>query len=158
MSIYFELLERVENGETFNVNFEKRTLKVGKDYLIKAGESYTKQDLFGRFNFYSDYTIRDVLNSIHERYNAHKYSLPSERSDNKRRKYFKALSIDELTDEQLMVATKREPSQAALEGFILCMILTGQLTWDEEIMNGKWFYQHKNDPDLVILRSWIEGK
>ena len=156
MSIYLELIERVENGEPFSVNFEKRTLKVGKDYLIKAGETYTEQDLFGRFNFYSDYTTRVVLHSIHERYRAYKYSLPSERSDNKRRKYFKALSIDELTDEQLIVATKREISQAALEGFILCMVLTGQLTWDDEIMGGKWFYQYKNDPDLVILRSWIE--
>lgn len=158
MSIYMELLERVENGETFHIDFEKRTLKVGKDYLIKAGENYTEADLFGRFNFYSDYTLRVVLHSIHERYKAYKYSLPSERNDNKRQKYFKALSIDELTDEQLMVAAKRESCQAALEGFILCMILTGQLVWDEDVMQGKWFYQYKNDPDLVILRSWIEGK
>ena len=94
---------------------------------------------------------------IRDLYTSYKYSLPSERNDNKRRRYFKALSVDELTDEQLIKADKRETRQAALEGFILCSILTGQLKWDEAIM-GKWFYQSVSDPDLVILRSWIENK
>jgi len=83
--------------------------------------------------------------------------LPSERSDSKRRKYFKALSVNEILDEQLMIAERREIAQAKLEGFILCMVLTGQFIWDEPTM-GKWFYQSANDPDLVILRSWVENK
>ena len=36
--IYLELIERVENGEGFRVDFEKRTMKVGKDYLIKKSD------------------------------------------------------------------------------------------------------------------------
>jgi general stress protein 26 len=38
------------------------------------------------------------------------------------------------------------------------MILSGQLTWDEDVMKGKWFYQSENDPDLILLRSWVENK
>ena len=154
MSIYSELIERVDNGERFHIDFEKRNMRVGKEYLIKDGEYDTSKELFG----IEIYSLQVALHMIRELYKNYKYSLPSERSDSKRRKYFKALTIDELPDEQLMVAGRRETAQAALEGFILCAVLTGQLTWDEEIMGGKWFWQSKTDPDLVILRSWIENK
>ena len=157
MSIYLELIERVDNGETFSVDFEKRTMKVGKDYLIKNGEYDASRKLFDVL-YDSPYSIHSVLHIIRELYRTYKHSLPSERSDSKRRKYFKALSINELTDEQLMVAQRREPAQAALEGFVLCSIIAGHLVWDENIMGGKWFYQRPSDPDLIILKSWIEGK
>lgn len=157
MSICLELIERVDNGETFNVDFEKRTMKVGKDYLIKNGEYDTSRELFNKF-YDEPYSVHVVLHQIRELYRNYKHSLPSERSDNKRKRYFKALSIDELTDEQLMCADKRETTQAALEGFVLCSIIAGHLVWDEEVMGGKWFYQHPSDPDLIILRSWIESK
>ena len=55
----------------------------------------------------------------------------------------------------LMSADRRDVASAAIEGFVLCMILEGQFIWDEEEM-GKWFYQSDRDPDLVILRSWVE--
>lgn len=152
MSIYLELIERVDNGEKFCIDFEKRNLKVGKEYLIKNGEYDKSKELFG----IEIYSLQVALHMIRDLYKNYKYSLPSERSDSKRRKYFKALTIDELPDDQLMIAGRRETAQAALEGFILCAVLTEQLIWDEEIMGGKWFYQSKTDPDLVILRSWIE--
>lgn len=156
MSIYLELIERVSNGESFHINFEKRNMKVGKDYLIKDGEFDETKELFT--GLYEVYNLRVALHMIRELYRNYKYSLPSERSDNKRRKYFKALPMEEITDEQLMVAERREITQAALEGMVLCLIVSGQLIWDENVMQGKWFYQSKSDPDLVILRSWVEGK
>ena len=154
MTIYLELLERVKNGENFYVDFENRTMKVGKDFLIKNGEYDNSRALFGVSIYLS---LNVVLHMIGELYAGYKYSLPSERSDNKRKKYFKALPVEELTDEQLIRADKREYRQAALEGFVLCMILTGQLYWDEEIM-GKWFWESRSDSDLIILRNWIEKK
>ena len=152
MSIYLELIERVSEGESFHINFEKRNMKVGNDYLIKECEFDESKELIS-----GHYDIRTILNMIEELYELYKYSLPSERSDSKRRKYFKALSVDELTDEQLIVGQPREIAQFAIEAFILCTILSGDFVWDEEIM-GKWFYQHPSDPDLIILKSWIEGK
>jgi hypothetical protein len=153
MSIYLELIERVSEGESFHIDFEKRNMKVGKDYLIKDGEFDESKELVS-----GPYDMRTILHMIGELYKDYKYSLPSERSDNKRKKYFKALPMEEITDEQLIVAERREFSQAALEGFVLCMIVSGQLVWDEDIMQGKWFYQSKTDPDLVLLRTWVEGK
>lgn len=35
MTIFNELVERVSNGETFHIDFEKRTMKVGNGFLIK---------------------------------------------------------------------------------------------------------------------------
>lgn len=131
-------------------------MKVGNEYLIKDGEFDAERELFPKL--YEPYNLRVAIRMIRELYKNYKYSLPSERSDSKRRKYFKALPMEEITDEQLMVAERREITQAALEGLVLCLIVSGQLVWDEEIMQGKWFWQSKSDPDLVLLRSWVEGK
>ena len=152
MTIYEELVQRVSDGETFYINFKYKTLKIGKKFIIKEGEYDENRTLF------TDATLEmsDFMSIIEGLYHDYKYSLPSERADNKKRKYFKALSINELTDKQLLTAKRREIAQAKLEGFILCMILEGQFVWDEDEL-GKWFYQSKNDPDLVILRNWVEN-
>ena len=155
MTIYRELVERVSNGETFHIDFEKRTMKVGKEFLIKDGEYDTSRELF-----YGDddrITLDLILWNIGVLYFVYKRSLPSERSDKKRRTYFKALSMDELTDSQLMQAERREVAQAELEGYILCTILENKFVWEEDQL-GKWFWQSKGDSDLVILRKWIERK
>lgn len=153
MCIYLAALERVQNGETFCIDFEKRTMKVGKDKLIDNGE-WDKSIPLHSYEIYDKYAL---LHMIRELYRNYKYSLPSERSDNKRKKYFKALSVDELTDEQLIVGEPREVAQFTLEAFILCTILSGDFVWEEEL-HGKWFFQHKSDPDLIILRNWVESK
>lgn len=150
MNIFLEGLKRVENGERFHINFEQRTMKVGQDKVIDNGEYDTTQVLHDeRFD-----NSRELLNRVRELYMAYKFSLPSERSDKKRKKYFKALPIDELTDEQLIYGVRREIAQYTLEAFILCAILNGDFIWDDEI-HGKWFYQDKLEKDLVILKNWI---
>ena len=152
MTIYEEFIKRVRDGETFNVNFNKRSLKVGKTFLIKDGCYDKERELFEG----SDLTMYDILDLIEMRYNTYKYSLPSERSDSKRKGYFKALSVDQLTDAQMATGEMREVARAHLEGFIICMVVAGRFVWDEDKL-GKWFYQSKNDPDLVLLKSWIEN-
>lgn len=149
MTIYEELIQRVSNGEPFHIDFKKRSMNVGKQKIINNGEYDVERQLMGE-------AASNPLLIIEEFYRLYKYSLPSERSDNKRRKYFKALSIEQLTDWQLMTAERREIAQARLEGFILCSMLNGSFGWADDM--GKWFWQSKNDPDLVILKSWIENK
>lgn len=149
MEIFNELMYRIRNGESFNVDFEKKTLKVGKDYLIKNGEYDNKKLGWAQVD------VSDVLHTIERLYERYKYSLPSERSDGKRRKYFKALPIEDIPDAKLFDAERREVAKANLEGYILCSILYGNLKWDKSW--GSWFWQSKNDPDLIILKSWIEN-
>ena len=150
MTIYEELLSRVEQGEKFQINFEKRNMKVGKDWLIKEGEWNKERELIG-----IPPAISNPFDVIEVYYNRFKTSMPSERSEAKRKGYFKALSVDELTDEQMITGQNREVAQARLEGYILIAILSGW-TWQDEY--GKWFWQSKTKPDLIILKQWIEGK
>ena len=152
MTIYEELMQRISDGESFYINFKNRAMKVGKKFLIADGVYDTERKLI---DCDCD-NIHEILSKIENLYASYKYSLPSERSDCKYRKYFKALSIEEIPDYKLMIAERREVARAKLEGFILCNILNGKFKWTEDM--GSWFYQSKNDPDLVILRSWIENK
>ena len=150
MSILLEGLKRVESGERFHINFEERTMKIGQDKVINNGEYDTMQVLYDeKFD-----NPRELLDKVRELYITYKFSLPSERSDKKRKKYFKAFPIEELTDEQLIYGVRREVAQYMLEAFILCAILNGDFIWSDEI-HGKWFYQDKLEQDLVILKKWI---
>lgn len=150
LTIYDELLERVQNGERFSINFPKRHMKVGKEYLIKDGECATGRILYGR-------NPVDIKSQIEQKYEEFRYSCPSERSDSKTRGYFKALSADELTDAQMVCGGCRELMQARLEGFILCAILMGHLKW-EDLTDRTYYWQSQNAKDLIILRQWVEGR
>ena len=152
MTIYEELIERVSNGEPFKIDFEKKNIKIGKKFLVKDGLYDESRVLFGAKSL----DIPDIMKLIESMYYKYKYSLPSERSDGKRKKYFKALPIEEIPDELLMSAERREVTQAKLEGYILCLAMDNNFKWDD-ISHG-WFYQSVSDPDFVILRSWIENK
>ena len=153
MTIFEELVQRVSDGEAFNIDFEKRTMKVGKEFLVKNGECDTSRLLFDSPE--EPFPMDIVVRTIEYLYEKYKYSLPSERSDSKRRTYFKALPIDKIPDGELFIAERREIAKSKLEGFILCMILEGKFVWDE-IANGKWFWQSSNDGNLIILKKWIE--
>lgn len=146
MTIYDELIQKVSEGSRFSIDFETRTMKIGKKKVIDNGEYGDKELISIKTN--------DPLDIIENLYSQYKFSIPSERSESKRRCYFKALPANELTDEELICGVRREVARARLEGFILCMILNGKFTWDEFTM-GKWFWQSNNDPDLVILKKWI---
>ena len=125
-------------------------MKVGKDWIIKNGECDIGRILYGR----NPISIKEEIENM---YHDFKYSCPSERSDSKRKGYFKALPIDELTDEQMIFSLPREWAQARLEGYILCAIMMNYLKW-EDLTVEKWFWQSDNDGDLIILKQWIEGR
>ena len=86
MTIYEELEQRVSNGETFSIDFKKRTMKVGKDFLIKNGEYNTSRHLFYKDDVPVGMDL--ILGCINVLYSVYRVSLPSERSDKKRRTYF----------------------------------------------------------------------
>ena len=148
-TIMEELIERVSNGERFHIDFGKRNMKVGKEYLIKDGEYDRNQRMLC-----IAVNPNSVLDDIEILYRSYKYSMPSERSESKRKKYFKALPVEELDVSDMVNGESRELTQCILEGYILCNILTGAFKWNDDW--GKWFWQSKNDPDLVILKKWIE--
>ena len=138
-----QIISSVEQGTPFQVNLMKRTVRLGKQVLCAED-----LDL-------SDFEEDDPLLNIEINYVHYKYSIPSERSDSKQRHYFNALPEKALSADDLLYGEDRESAQARLELHLLACILSGALVWDEKTM-GTWFWQSKSDPDLVILRQWIE--
>lgn len=139
---YEEIINEVENGAKFTINFEKRTCRVnGK--LIDLSEC--------KFSSLRDAEIMEEIESLYENY---KHSVPSERSEHHRRYYFKALPEKELSDSNMMYGDHREVARCKLELYVLLCLFEGQLTWHKEW--GDWFWQSPYDKDLVILRCWVE--
>ena len=65
--------------------------------------------------------------------------------------YFKALSSDSLTMEELMDNMPRPEARMALEGFILLASMEGLIPWH----NPRYFFwQSTTDPDCIIYRDW----
>ena len=79
---YDEIINAVENGAKFTINFQKRTCRVnGK--VVMSEEDKPKDTPY--------LTPEVVFVGIEQRYAAYKHSVPSERSESHRRYYFKAL-------------------------------------------------------------------
>ncbi len=146
-SIFKKALDAVQQGAKFRVDLEKRSLLVGKHYLVKDGKYEGKLSEWDCFS----------ISALEYFYQIYKHSRPSERSDAKRRTYFIALPENELSDDDMLYGNDREISQLTLEFYLLCWILSGTFIWDEDEM-GRWFWQSNKDKDLVILRSWVENK
>lgn len=138
-----EIIARVASGARLQVDFKRRTFSLnGKEYTAtETGPSETEDE--------------DPLTETERLYAIFKRSVPSERSDRRRKEYFKALTADQLDNEDLMFGTGREEARAELELHLLHCIASGRLTWDEQTF-GRWFWRSKKDPDLVILREWME--
>lgn len=144
---YDEIINSVENGAKFTINFEKRTCRVDGKVVLSEKDA----PLPGH------YCTRELIMAVIEkRYAEYKHSVPSERSESHRRSYFKALPEKELSDEDMMYGERREVARCKLELYILWQLLRGQLYWSESW--GTWFWQSATDKDLVILRTWIEPK
>lgn len=140
MNVMQALLAGVSEGKRWNVDFKSKSIKLNGKYLLKEGVG----------NYETSVSTENVLGNIERLYAEYKYSLPSERSDRKRRKYFKALSQEELTTEMMCIGEIREMAQARLESFILCAYLSG-FDWSD--IKG-WFWQG-TDRDLIIIKNWF---
>lgn len=148
-NIYKETLGRVSNGARFSVNFEKRSLRVDGKYLIKNGQYEGNLGCP---------VVTDSITEIERLFNSYRHSVPSQRSDNKHCKYFRALPEKELSDEDMLYGTPRELAQVELELFVLCQILQNSLQWDDFAGEKQWFWQSPSLPSLIMLKKWFSNK
>lgn len=103
-------------------------------------------------------TREDAANPVtrlEELYAIYKHSVPSERSDRRRTKNFKAIPEHRLSQNDILFGTPREEALAELELHLLASVASGAITW-ESLGGGAWFWQSGTDPDLILLRSWVE--
>lgn len=147
INIYQKAIQAVEDGASFKIDFQSRSLKLNGKYVIKEGKY---EDELG----VPCCNEKEFLANVEELYRTYKHSVPSERSESKSRQYFLAFPERSLSDDAILYGERRDKAQIELELYILCQILGG-FKWNPEKM-GRWFWQSKVDKDLVILRHWIE--
>ena len=134
---YGTLLE----GKPFKADFKKKSIKLGKQYLIKKGVIQ---------NGYSvNLTETDPYKIIEENYKRFKNSRPD---GNFKRSYFKAKKDEELTDTEFITGNNRSVAQAMLEGYIVCAVVTGRIHWKNP---NHWYWVSEKDNDLILLKGWI---
>lgn len=145
--IYQKSIQAVDDGANFKVDFPSRSLKLSGQYIIHDGQYKGPLGVppCSREEFFT------TVECLYQRY---KHSIPSERSESKSHHYFTALPEKSLSDEAMLYGQRRDKAQIELELYVLCQILNG-FQWNPDTM-GTWFWQSKEDKDLVILRSWVE--
>lgn len=154
MSIYTDLLHAADAGKPFKIDLLEKSLWISGKQIIKEGVSVNETELIEPDDLENTMGIQGSVKEncwhwIAYLYNEYKYSVPKQH-DNKYH-YFKGLSVDALTDDQLAWNIDRHFAQAMLEGYILLASLKGWLTWD---FGNHWFWQ-KDDEDLVVLKCFI---
>lgn len=134
-----EIIGRVRRGGVLTVDLPGRTYTL--DGKTHPASTITR-----------DKPSEDPWKRLESLYAVYKHSIPSERSDRRRRNWFKALPESGLTDNDLLYGTGRNEAQAELELHALACISDGTMTWENP---EQWFWKSPNDPDLVLLKEWF---
>ena len=152
MTLFSTVMSGVERGKKVKVNLKQKSLALNRQILIDNGENLTDMELIDE----NDLIVLNVQNlkdfdALEELYQKYKHSVPSEKSlCNK--PYFKALSYEELSDEDMIYGIPRNVAQVMLETYILVMSIKGKLIWEND---KHWFWQSEKDKDFVLLREYI---
>ena len=85
------------------------------------------------------------IEALEAAYEVYKHSIPSEKTMHRTARFY-ALPESELSDDDMLYGMPREQAERELE-----KALAG-FTMPE---GSGWFWQSENDPDLVVLRSWV---
>lgn len=125
------IIKRIENGEPFTVDFERRSLNVNGS-LVKDIEFELPDNPEGR---------------LLELFRNYKYSVPSTKANSK---YFYACEENQLSTSQLVENENRYIARAKLEIYVLGLIINSK--WD---FGDKWYWQSKAEPKLVLFSKWF---
>ena len=142
MELYDEIINSVSSGSVFNVDLKKKVLQLDKNNVPLDNINVNIS------------SSEDMLSTIHKLFERYKYSVPSERSEGKRRRYFKALKLSEIEYDDFMFGEGRDTAQIKLELYVLLSSIYHKHFW-EEIFKEQFFYQSDKDKDLIILKDWV---
>jgi hypothetical protein len=121
-----------------------RTSKAAYETLVRSLTlSPRKTDGHG-----GDETLPVCAETIEELYDIYKHSIPSEKTMH-RTSRFKALPESELTDDDMLYGVSREQAEKDLEDALRGFVMPEDA--------GTYFWQSKNDKDLVVLKSWTKA-
>ena len=87
------------------------------------------------------------VDALEAAYEVYKHSVPSEKTMHRTARFY-ALPESELSDEDMLYGVPREKAERELEKAL------ADFAYPE---GAGWFWQSKNDPDLVVLKSWTKA-
>jgi len=121
-----------------------RTSRAAYDTLVRSLDVRCKKEDVRHQP--SDIDHQTSVEELEAAYAVYKNSIPSEKTMHRTSRFY-ALPESELSDDDMLYGVPREQAQrdldAALQGF----------TMPE---GSGWFWQSKNDPQLVVLKSWTD--
>ena len=125
-----EFIEKVEDGQPYRINFEKREVRLN-GFLVDI-----------------DFELPDNIEErLLELFRNYKYSVPSAKADSK---YFFAFDESHLSTKQLAENEHRYIARAKLEIYVLGLIINNK--WD---FGDKWYWQSPCDSKLVLFKKWF---
>jgi len=125
-----EFIKKVEDGEPYRINFEKREAKLNGFLVDIVFE-----------------TTDNIEEKLLELFRNYKYSVPARKSDSK---YFFALDESHLSTKQLAENEHRYIARAKLEIYVLGLIINNK--WN---FGDKWYWQSPCDSKLVLFKKWF---
>ena len=125
-----EFIEKVEDGQPFRINFEKREVRLN-GFLVDIDFEQTD----------------NIEERLLELFRNYMYSVPSAKADSK---YFFAYDETKLSTKQLAENESRYIARAKLELFVLGLIVKGKWNFD-----NKWYWQSNIEPKLVLFKKWF---
>lgn len=149
---YEEIIKQVGDGVSFYTDITNRRFHLGKQDVVT--EKTTLEELSVSFEAYK--TKEQFLSKFEELYKEYKHSVPSRMSEC-RLKWFQALDLNDLDDEDMITSQGRDVAQAELELFVLMAILSGYADGWDLFPNPKWFWVSPNDKSLILLKRWFNN-
>ena len=134
---YNEFIDQVENGYRFKIDLVNK-----KSYLKGLGVHAKWKEVKVK-----DLTEPTSWETVEQLYIIYKKSVPTNVKLNGNHPYFKAVETSELNETDIFCGQQRNIAQAMLELYVMIAHLP--------IEDGKWFWQSKNDKDLVVKREWL---
>lgn len=128
-----EFIKKVEDGQPYRINFEKREVRLN-GFLVDIDFELPNNQK----------NIEAFLLMLFDNY---KYSVPSAKADSK---YFFAFDESHLSTKQLAENESRYIARARLELFVLGLIVNDK--WD---FGDKWYWQSKAEPKLTLFKKWF---
>lgn len=152
MTLYdylIQICQRCAQGELpyehISINLDSRSIFLNDQLLLDQGVPTNLSPTTVLIGFEGD-----PYAEIERLYAQFKRSVPG-RQEKVNKGYFKALSSDALTMEELENNLRRTEARVRLEAFICLGACAGIIPWHVP----RYYFWQGSDPDCIIYRNWI---
>lgn len=159
MDLYSILCHIAEEKEArIHIDLINKDIMVGKTFIIQNGEVKTAS-----FNTKSaQYDFSTLIDGEHDLcalYHNYKYSCPTEKRWHEK-KWFFALTAEQMTDEQLACGEDRYLAKIKLIAYVLLASLQGILKWKDDkryyCLGHELVGSPTIDNDFVVMKMYIQ--